>query len=244
MAKLKVPSVIHLARNWRPSEVGVKDALIALANSSPPFSYSPLLGMLRSMITVKSDLAEMELLINRGVRFELARKSYLEIAPLLSSHFSALSTTFVQEVSARAYPLSRHLRVPFEPPMIFGAGGKVHLPIFIFWRKNPLKGDQLALLASLVRELIAQDPDLDLASTTILDFSIPKGAEERSLREIPFCDIPELSVSRRDEMLAIFAAGYELARHELEGRLGDSGNQKSPPSEADNDDQHDLFADR
>jgi len=242
MAKLKVPSVVHLARNWRPNEVGVKDALIALANSSPPFSYSPLLGMLRSMISVKSDLAEMELLINRGVQFELARKSYLEIAPLLSSHFSALNTTFVQEVSARAYPLSRHLRVPFEPPMIFGAAGKVHLPIFIFWRKNPLTGDQLALLASLVRELIAQDPDLDVASTAILDFSIPKGAKERSLQEVPLSEIPELSVSRRDEMLAIFAAGYELARDELEGRVADSSIHKSPPSVTD-DDQPDLFAD-
>jgi hypothetical protein len=243
MAKLKVPSVIHLARNWRSDEVGVKDALITLANGSPPFSYSQLLGMLRSMISVKSSLAEMDLLINRGVRHELARKSYLEIVPLLSSHFSALNTTFVQEVSARAYPLSRHLRVPFEPPMIFGANGKVHLPIFIFWRKNPLTDDQLGLLASLVRELIAQDPDLDLTSTTILDFSVPKGEKERSLREVPLSDIPELSVSRRDEMLAIFAAGYELARDELEGRLGDSSNQRNAPSVSDDDGQHDLFLD-
>jgi hypothetical protein len=197
------------------------------------------------MFSVKSDLGEMELLINRGVRSEIARKSYLEIAPLLAGHFAELNPTFVQEVSTRVYPLSRHLRVPFDPPMVFGAAGKVQLPIFIFWRNNPLTSEQLALMASLIRELIAQDPDLDLASTSVLDFSIPKGSDKRILRELPLSAIPELSVARRDEMLAIFAAGYQLALEELDGRMSESVNENSAPrpTPADDGDQRDLFTD-
>lgn len=242
MAKLKVPSALHLARLWRPDEVAVKKALIALTNSAPPFSYAQLMGMLRSMLAVKSDLGEMEYLISTRVRLGLARKSYLEIAPLLEQYFGNLNPTFVHEVSPRTYPLSRSLRVPFEPPMIYGARGKVHLPLFVFWRNNPLTGDQAALLASMIRELVSQDPDLDLASTSILDFSIPKGAAERALRETSLFEVPAISNSRRDEMLAIFAAGYELARNELQGRAASETEitKRAPSSDGDTD-QQDLF---
>ena len=243
MAKLKVPSALHLARLWRPDEVAVKNALIALTKSSPPFSYAQLLGMVRSMLTIKSDLSEMEHLISLGVKSELARKCYLEIAPLLASHFAAQNPSFVHEVSPRVYPLSRKLRVPFEPPMIFGAHGKVHLPIFIFWRTNPLTEDQRGLLASMIRELISQDPDLDLASTSVLDFSVQKGAGERGLLQTPLADIPVISNERRDEMLSVFVAGYELAQKELEGQRAGADATATPLSPGREADQRDFFND-
>lgn len=240
MARLKVPSVPHLARLWKPDEVAIKDALIRLTKSAPPFSYAQLLGMVRSMLALKSDLREMELLIQRGVRGELAQKCYLEIAPLLSDHFAKIAPSFVHEVSVRVYPLNRHLRVPFEPPMVFGFNGKTYLPLFIFWRTNPLTPDQLSLMASMVRELIAQDPDLDLATTSILDFSAPKGVPERVFRQLALNDIPSISSAKRDEMLSVFAAGFELARKELAGQSEGRNAGQDAPSKSD-DDQPDLF---
>jgi hypothetical protein len=87
MARLKVPSALHTARLWRPTAEGVQKELIKLADSSPPFSYTQLLNMTRSVLMFKSNLGEMESLIRISVRSELAQRSYLEIAPLLSRTF-------------------------------------------------------------------------------------------------------------------------------------------------------------
>jgi len=243
MAKLKVPSALHLSRLWRSDELAVKKALLDLMHSAPPFSYRQLLTMTRSMLAVKSDLHEMEQLIEGGVKSALARKCYLEIAPLLADYFELLDPSFVHEITPKVYALNRDLRVPFDPPMIYGARGRVHLPIFVFWRKNPLSEDQQVLLATMVHELISQDPDLDLASTSILDFSVQKGGGQRTLIQMPLADIPTISKARRDEMLAVFVAGYELAKKELAERAEAAGAGRSlPPAEVESD-QRDLFGD-
>jgi hypothetical protein len=218
MATLKVPSALHLARLWRPDANATKKALLGLFHSSPPFSYAQLLNMLRSMLAFKTELNEMEGLVTRGIKSAIARKSYIEIVPLLRECFLPLNPTFVQEATPRQYPLNRELRIPFNPPMIYGAEGRVHLPVFIFWRTNPLSLEQLCLFGSLLREFIAQDPDLDIASVCILDFSVAKGEPERTLRRTPLLDIPSISRSRRDEMLSIFAEGFSLARSDLSER--------------------------
>ncbi len=52
MAKLKVPSIQHLARNWRPTSAGVKKRLITLAKYPPQFTYEPLFGAVRDMLVL------------------------------------------------------------------------------------------------------------------------------------------------------------------------------------------------
>ncbi len=238
MARLKLPSVLHVARIWRPTAEGVSTQLIALSKSSPPFSYNPLLKMVRSMLATKTSLAEMEVLIRHGVKLELAQKSYLEIAPLLAKYFSEINPIFVHEVSTRSYALSRELRVPFDPPMVYGRGRGTHLPIFIFWKNNPLTEAQKGLLASMIHEMVAQDPDLDLASTSVVDFSAPRGAGERTLAETPLDDLPSISRSDRDEMLSVLVAGYKLALERLQVGARASEEEKVHRGDAG---QADLF---
>lgn len=59
----------------------------------------------------------------------------------------------------------------------------------------------------MVQELVDQGPDLDLASTWILDFSVPQGFEERRLRRTLIGDLPTISISQRNAVLAVFADG-------------------------------------
>ena len=42
MAKLKVPSLQHLAHNWRETPEGVSKKLVSVAVHPPQFSYEPL----------------------------------------------------------------------------------------------------------------------------------------------------------------------------------------------------------
>jgi hypothetical protein len=87
------------------------------------------------------------------------------------------------------------LIVPFDPPLLYGIGGKLTFPWFSFWRSNPLADARLSLFVTMVDELLADDPDLAAADFQILDFSVPKvkagrTKPPRQLRIIDARDIP------------------------------------------------------
>jgi hypothetical protein len=124
--------------------------------------------------------------------------------------------------------------------MVFGCDGKTCLPVFVFWKSNPLTDAQQGLLASMLCAMIEQDPDLDVASTSILDFSMPRGTTQRCLREIALSDLPQISVQDRDEMLSIFAAGFEMATVQLDSR--GAKNERARNRQSFDDDHPDLFA--
>jgi hypothetical protein len=113
--------------------------------------------------------------------------------------------------------------VPFDPPLLYGTGGKLTFPWFSFWRSNPLADARLSLFVTLVDELLADDPDLAAADFQILDFSVPKANKPkagqlkppRQLRVIDARDIPRVSEPTKLEMLTVFAEGYFMAVAEL-----------------------------
>jgi hypothetical protein len=130
--------------------------------------------------------------------------------------------------------------VPFDPPLIYGLEGRIRFPWFSFWRTNPLTGVKLSLFASVVNEVLLQDPDLEDAEFTILDFSVPKSTRSRELRLIDAKDIPQISETAKTEMLTVFAEGYFLAEAALSGTTAEEGTTKRD-SERRADDQPDLF---
>ena len=103
--------------------------------------------------------------------------------------------------------------VPFEPPMIYGVGGQLYFPWFSFWRQNPLARERLSLFATLVDEVLLQDPDLETARFEVLDFSAPNG--ERELTVIDAREIPRIDEAKKLQMLSTFAEGFFLAQAEL-----------------------------
>lgn len=213
--KLAVPSVLHLARLWDPDEAKIKDALLRLHRSSPPFSYGPLLRMVRSVLALKEDPASVEHLIQQSGASNLAKEQYLQIAPLLVEKFRGERIDQVIEVTPRNYPISRNLRIPFAPPMFYVSGGQLLVPVFLFWKTNPLTDQQLVLAATILSALVTQEPDADRNSLRLLDFSSPSTKGVRRLREVALGDLPLLSMNELTEMLVIFSRGYEAARATL-----------------------------
>ncbi len=215
MAKLKVPSLQHLARNWRNDPNKVRQVLVRLVNNSPTFSYAPLFGLVRDMLVFGVSYEQIVEGVVRGVKRQDVRDNYLGILPLIRNHFDGVVPTFVQPVERRYYPIKRGLMIPFEPPMAYGVNGQIFFPWFSFWRQNPLEGSQLSLFVTIVDEMLSQDPDLEKAVFQILDFSSSEPKQPRMLSVLDAREIPRVSEQEKIDMLSVFAEGYFLAEAEL-----------------------------
>lgn len=229
--KLKIPSLQHLARLWRPDVERVRRTLVSLARNSPTFSYQIVYELVHDLVYSKLPYAQVENAVRDRVRVAYVREKFLEILPLIESHFSDVKVDFVHQVAPRFYPLGRDLLIPFTPSFVYGAQGKLHLPWFSFWRENPLDSERLSLFMSVVDEVLAQDPDLEGAEFSILDFSAVDSKSPRTLKVIPSSEIPRVSAERRTEMLGIFIAGFRLAQEDL----AKIGITKEPVLEHDED---------
>lgn len=217
MAKqLKVPSLQHMARIWRPDAEAIKKVLVRLATHGPTFSYAPLFKIVHEMLVFKTPY-EVSLEAVRRISREDVRKNFLGIMPLINDYFSQVRPAYVHEVTPRLYSLSRDIQIPFAPPLMYGVGGEVIFPWLSFWKSNPLEGEALSLFVTIVEELILQDSDLEDAHFRILDFSAEEVRGPRRLRVIPASEIPRVSLERKAEMLLVFADGFRLARNHLQG---------------------------
>ncbi|MEN3929601.1 hypothetical protein WJT86_00830 [Microvirga sp. W0021] len=227
MADLRIPSLQHLARNLANKPETVSNRLVRLALNPPNFSYDPLFGAVKDLLILGQPYDEVLRGISK-IRRQVVRDRLLEILPLIHGHFSGVNPDFYQLVGRRHYPVGRGLMVPFEPPMIYGIGGQLYFPWFIFWRTNPLKitDERLSLFVTLVDEILMQDPDLDTAYFQILDFSSPKPKLPRELEVIDTRDIPRISEKRKIEMLECFAEGFNQALVKLKGMPAPSKEER------------------
>ena len=240
MSKLKVPSVQHLARNWKPTSADVKKKLISLAKDPPQFSYQRLFGAVRDMFVLGVPYDQIFEGIRRAEKRAWVRENLLEILPLLRSHFETIEPDGPpNQVARRYYRLDHDIKIPFEAPLEYSVGGQKYFPWFSFWRSNPLADKRLSLFVTLVDELLLEDPDLDTAIFQILEFSRIEGAEERQLQVIDARDIARLNDAEKLKMPGIFADGYRAARDELAGvkhKTSKRDNDRRPDPK-----QSDLF---
>lgn len=215
MTKLKVPSLQHLARNWRETPEKIKNKLVGLANGAPPFNYNMLFDLMPEIIgrQPKPPKELFEDCIRRKQKHPQFRDDFIEIINLAYTHFNNIEPKFVHAVESRMYPIGRGLKVPFTPPLIYGNSNlEIYFPWFSFWKDNPLSDEPLSLFVTIVYELLNQDPVLENAEFIILDFSVPnKTVRSRELNVIHAKEIPILTDARKQDMLEIFAEGYALA---------------------------------
>jgi hypothetical protein len=241
MAKLRVPSLQHLARHWRTTPLGVKRSLVSVAKNPPNFSYNPLFSAIRDLLVLHQSYDQIVEGIKRGVKRPTVQSNLLSIMPLIRDYFDGVNPDFVQEVDRRYYAVGRDLLVPFDPQLIYGVGGQIHFPWFSFWRSNPLKDEALSLFVTMVEESLLQDPDLEAAHFNILDFSAPKQKFPRKLKVINARDIPRVSDERKSEMLATFVEGYRLAEIELANTPPPPPSDDKRPDQGGMDDHPDFF---
>lgn len=239
MAELRIPSVQHLARNWRSDPITIARTLVGLALNPPRFNYNPLYSAVRDLLVLGVPYNQVVEGIRR-IKREKVRENLLGVLPLIRDHFAGISPDFYQTIDKRYYPVGRGLMVPFEPPMIYGVGGQFYFPWFSFWRQNPLANERLSLFVTLVDEILMQDPDLENARFEILDFSCPTPKTPRCLRVVDARDIPRIDDARKAEMLESFAEGYFRALADLAGSPPPSGSDR-PGDRAPDPDQPGLF---
>ena len=241
---LRVPSAQHLGRNWRDNPKMIARVLVRLFENTPTFNYNAIFSAIEDMLMLGVPYEDVLRGIREKIKREDVRKNFLEILPLVRSHFEGEQPDFVNKVSARRYPLARAengqlLAIPFTPPMVYGVNGRLVFPWFIFWKNNPLVGEKLQLFTTIVKEILAQDPDLEDAEFQVHDYSAPKSGEARYLSITNAADIPTLSNERRDEMLAQFAEGFFQAQSIIAGRASEKTATENRPESDPN--QPDLF---
>ena len=212
MKKLRVPSLQHLARNWSDRPDRIAKQLVNLVEHPPTFSYEPVFDLVRDNLVFDLPLEAAIKGIEKHRCSPIAKRNFLELFPMIHAHFAKVKPSFVAEVGGRIYPIGPDLFVPFTPPLIYGVGLGLVFPWLSFWRNNPLAGENLELFVTLVSDLLAEDPDLEQADFQILDFSIPRGSDDRQLTLINTKEINRVSERRKLEMLDTFVTGYRLAQ--------------------------------
>lgn len=233
MAKLKVPSLQHLARNWSSDSGMISRGLVNLVRNPPIFSYNCVFSGTFDLLHLKQPLEEVLEGIRRAEKREKIRNNFLEILPLVHQHFHDVSPNFVNRVSTRRYVIGQGLDIPFTPPLIYGVGGQIYFPWFSFWRVNPMSSLNLRLFVTIVDEILRSDPDLDQSVFEILDFSCTSDDKSRSLKVIDTREISHVSQAEKFEMLEIFADGFTKAKAILEAEP-----ERAPRSTADEDDRY------
>lgn len=239
---LKVFSPQHLARNWAEDSDQIAKALVRLFDNSPTFNYNAVFSAIRDLLVLGVPFEDIKRGIKEKIGREQVRDNYLEILELVRTHFDGEVPDFVNSVSPRHYPLARSengklLSIPFTAPMVYGIGGRLVFPWFLFWKSNPLVGEKLALFTTIVKDILSQDPDLEDAKFIIHDYSAKKKNESRSLEIIDANDIPVLSNTRRDEMLVQYADGFHKAQSIIAARQtqrdGEERRREADPRQPD-----------
>lgn len=226
MSDLRVPTVQHLARNWRNNPALIARILVRLMMDPPRFNYNPLYSAVRDLLVLGVPYEQVVEGISR-IKREGVRNNLLSVLPLIRDHFAGLSPDFYQTIDKRYFSVGRGLMVPFEPPMIYGVGGQLYFPWFSFWRSNPLANERLSLFVTIIDEVLVDDPDLENARFEILDFSCPDRKSSRILRVIDAGDVPRVTEERKKEMLQVFAEGYFQALAALKDTPASAAKQSS-----------------
>ena len=215
MVKLRVPSVQHLARNWDVSPKKIEDAFVKMALNPPFFNYNALNDVARDSLLFGVSEEQIIKGIKSSEKRKRVRDVLLEVVPMIGQHFEGVVPDFVHDVAPSYYPIGRGFSIPFKSAFIYGVGGQVYLPWFVFWKNNPMNNEQFSLFVTLAKEIISQDPDLEGVKFEILDFSVKQKGGCRELRVIDSSSIPTFDRKTTAEMLAVFVEGFEGAENRL-----------------------------
>lgn len=237
--KLKAPSLIHVARLYRPTSEQVKKEILKLANAAPPFSYEDLYELMwdRAHVGIPSEQIERSI---AGIGQKIKRDSYQRAFAIADKFFENLDRSFEMRIEPRSYSIGRDLRVPFAPPMICGGGsnGPV-IPWLLFWKQNPLTDEQTSLFMSMAQATIEEEPELDGASLLLVDTSIKALDEGGNACVLNAADVKRIPDQRLKEMLEVFATGFHMAQAEWQESVPVHKDARRSP-EID-DSQQDMF---
>src|SRR4051812_41779464 len=105
MAQLRVPSVQHLARNWRDEPAAIARLLVRLVLNPPRFNYNPLYFAVRDLLVLGVPYEQVVEGIKR-IKRESVRNNLLSVLPLIRDHFSGVAPDFFQTIDRRYYSVA------------------------------------------------------------------------------------------------------------------------------------------
>ena len=105
MAVLRIPSVQHLARNWRDDPKVIANQLVRLAQDPPQFNYNPLYSAIRDLLLLRVPYEQVVEGIRRSVERVSVRDNLFGVMPLIRDYFEGISPDFFQTVERRYYPV-------------------------------------------------------------------------------------------------------------------------------------------
>ena len=240
---LHIPAVEHAARAWQLTVPEITKGFVNLYDHPPSFRYAQLYSLVRDLLFLKVPYEQVVEGVKRSVRPPVARDAFLEILPMIQRHFDEVSPDYVIEVPPSFYPIGQNLSVPIRPPVVYGVGGQLYLPWFLFWKSNPLRGEKERLFITIMKEVMQQDPFFDDVKFEILSFAAGKRSSKRKLVIRDAADVKLLSEERKAEMLTELASGFENALRIIEARMSsrpEPGTRNGDRPSPDNP-QGDLF---
>jgi hypothetical protein len=117
MSELRVPSVQHLARNWRSDPGLIARVLVRLVMNPPRFNYNPLYSAVRDLLVLGVPHDQVVEGIRRIKRAGV-RKNLLEVLPLIRDHFAGVALISIrQSISAITQSVAGHRKNLVEIPL-------------------------------------------------------------------------------------------------------------------------------
>ncbi len=196
------------------SELVEKD-LLRIAKSKPTFNYERVERALRDLLQFGQPIEEIVMSLELADKRDFVKTLYIEIVTILNAHFKEHLVDQVISLDKFYYPISPKIRIPVKLPFILIVDNKPIIPLFIFWKRNPLKDKQVSLFITIVKDVLAQYPDLSDAETILFDCSADKGENERTLKVIDTSEVALLDKEELEKMLTIFIEGFEKAQSSI-----------------------------
>lgn len=230
MAKIKVPSLQHLARNWHGDPTVVAKRLLAVANSPPPVSYEFMRRSILHVLRFGTSEEQLRESLLRSRMSEISIASNLELLPLLCQWARSEDFKSALPVDDNYFSVAAELVIPFRTGFVLIGNEGLVLPYLSLWKRGPLHGEKLSLFATLLTKIANESPDIEDAKIEIIDFSVPHASKQRAIRKTDLTSVPLLSDSRLQEMLSTFSDGYRLATLTVASKASQSDRDHSQPS--------------
>src|SRR5690606_2628523 len=151
-------SLSHMARTWDESPERVAEALLKGRANPPSFGYKRLVDKVRQSLVLNQDAQDLK----EWIQFQANRNErlhYPELVPFIDESFLSRPRRFFVQVCLGDFRLDQGLSIPFEPLGLFGGEGEgLEISFPIFWKRNPIVKEAMALFYTVGSDLIRANP--------------------------------------------------------------------------------------
>lgn len=212
--KINIPSLLNFVRHTSDDSDEVCKSLVKLVRYKPNVSYAHMNKFVYDLFSGVS----LETVLKAVERYsDKQRDQYIDALKKVHEYLTRQRVERCYKVPGVSWSAARDLQIPFHPAVMFWDGECLVLPVFVFWKINPMRRDRekLGLLASIIFELKATYPDFEHARVELVDLSAPKKNAPREVMVTNLADVIPLEPDHLAARLSAFVEGRDLAHAEI-----------------------------